>query len=125
MRPRRFRRGKRYGRPRHAARREAASMRPRRFRRGKRGRPAPPPPRRSVGFNEAPAIPPGKTGSGVPAWRSTSSASMRPRRFRRGKPTRSTALHVSKRKASMRPRRFRRGKPGPAVSKRRLVFRLQ
>ena len=113
-----------------------ASMRPRRFRRGKPDRrsgtaapsptcfneaPAIPPgktsawpttwPRGSAGFNEAPAIPPGKTGRQIIRRRQIRShASMRPRRFRRGKRCRAPRSRRRPRLASMRPRRFRRGK---------------
>ena len=61
MRPRRFRRGKPARDGKGIRLSAAASMRPRRFRRGKlaqRGVRL----RKRDGFNEAPAIPPGKTG---------------------------------------------------------------
>ena len=86
-----------------------ASMRPRRFRRGKRGI-------QSHGyslanrFNEAPAIPPGKTALDLYGSFRRWQASMRPRRFRRGKLLLQRAHESIRLRASMRPRRFRRGK---------------
>ena len=62
-----------------------ASMRPRRFRRGKPSLHVFVANRRR-GFNEAPAIPPGKTGAAARVRNERRPASMRPRRFRRGKP---------------------------------------
>ena len=111
-------------------------MRPRRFRRGETRASSPPVDVRS-GFNEAPAIPPGRArGRGV-EWYPSITASMRPRRFRRGELARLPgrfAVHLSfneapaippgrassgcstakaRHDASMRPRRFRRGeRPG-------------
>ena len=41
---------------------------------------------RVLSFNEAPAIPPGKTALAKEGGAMTPEASMRPRRFRRGKP---------------------------------------
>ena len=84
-----------------------ASMRPRRFCRGKLriyerhdGS--------SPGFNEAPAILPGKAAEQQIAVR-PEGASMRPRRFCRGKHVKGRFMRRSYR-ASMRPRRFCRGK---------------
>ena len=93
---------------------QQASMRPRRFRRGELASAIPAGNEPLAGFNEAPAIPPGRAGSSSQA-SVAGKASMRPRRFRRGEVGVERPVPVED-VASMRPRRFRRGEGAPASS---------
>ena len=83
-------------------------MRPRRFRRGESPLSVAVSAPSSAGFNEAPAIPPGRERFGQVVSGQGRAASMRPRRFRRGE-RRRRVPQTEQRSASMRPRRFRRG----------------
>ena len=103
MRPRRCRRGKVGLGIFHPDAAKRASMRPRRCRRGK-ARASAPAAWSAPGFNEAPALPPGKgvrigqrQDGGLPA-------SMRPRRCRRGKVRKLQHGRATALQASMRPR---------------------
>ena len=87
MRPRRFCRGKHVVAEGIAVPVPVASMRPRRFCRGKLRDRTSRPIAASRGFNEAPAILPGKAEPKARLVTVDLNASMRPRRFCRGKPS--------------------------------------